>query len=44
LKSLFDYNYYLKYVDKVFERLGLSRARLKQAERAEIKSLAPRAI
>jgi adenylosuccinate lyase len=23
LKSLFDYNYYLKYVDTVFERLGL---------------------
>ena len=24
LKSLFDYNYYLKYVDTVFERLGLA--------------------
>jgi len=24
LKSLFDYNYYLKYVDTVFERLGLT--------------------
>jgi len=23
LKSIFDYNYYLKYVDTVFERLGL---------------------
>jgi adenylosuccinate lyase len=44
LKSLFDYGYYLKHVDGVFERLGLSKARLKQAERAEIKSLAPRAI
>jgi adenylosuccinate lyase len=43
LKSLFDYNYYLKHVDEVFERLGLSKAR-KRAELAEIKSLAPRAI
>jgi adenylosuccinate lyase len=43
LNSLFDYNYYLKYVDEVFERLGLSKVR-KQAERAKIKSLAPRAI
>jgi adenylosuccinate lyase len=42
LKSLFDYNYYLKHVDEVFERLGLSK--VKKAERAEIKSLAPRAI
>ena len=25
LKSLFDYNYYLEYVDTVFERLGLTR-------------------
>jgi len=44
LKSLFDYGYYLKHVDEVFVRLGLSKARLKQAERAEIKRLAPRAI
>jgi adenylosuccinate lyase len=44
LKSLFDYGYYLKHVDAVFERLGLSKATLKQAELAEIKSLAPRAI
>jgi adenylosuccinate lyase len=44
LKSLFDYGYYLKHVDEVFARLGLSKARLKQAELAEIKSLAPRAI
>ncbi len=25
LESLFDYNYYLKYVDAIFERLGLSK-------------------
>jgi adenylosuccinate lyase len=43
LKSLFDYGYYLKHVDEVFERLGLSKAR-KKAERAEIEGLAPRTI
>jgi len=42
LKSLFDYGYYLKYVDNVFERLGLSE--MKQAERVGVESLAPRAI
>ena len=42
LKSLFDYGYYLKYVDNVFERLGLSE--VNRAERAEAESLAPRAI
>jgi adenylosuccinate lyase len=29
LNSLFDYGYYLKHVDEVFERLGLSKARKK---------------
>jgi len=43
LKSLFDYRYYLKHVDEVFERLGLSEARNK-AKRAKIAGLAPRAI
>ena len=42
LKSFFDYGYYLKYVDNVFERLGLSG--MKKAERAEAESLAPHAI
>jgi adenylosuccinate lyase len=42
LKSLFDYGYYLKYVDSVFERLGLSEMR--KVERAGVESLAPRAI
>jgi adenylosuccinate lyase len=43
LNSLFDYGYYLKHVDEVFERLGLSKAR-KKAKRAETESLAPRTI
>jgi adenylosuccinate lyase len=43
LNSLFDYGYYLKHVDEVFERLGLSKAR-KKTERAEMESLAPRTI
>jgi len=43
MNSLFDYGYYLKHVDEVFERLGLSEAR-KKAKRAKIEGLAPRAI
>jgi len=43
LDSLFDYGYYLKHVDEVFERLGLSEAK-KKAKRAKIEGLAPRAI
>ncbi|MGQ9546587.1 MAG: adenylosuccinate lyase [Dehalococcoidia bacterium] len=43
LNSLFDYGYYLKHVDEVFERLGLCKAR-KRAKQAKIKSLAPRSI
>jgi adenylosuccinate lyase len=42
LSSLFDYGYYLKHVDGVFEQLGLSKAR--QARQARAKNLAPRAI
>ena len=42
LKSLFDYGYYLKHVDAVFARLGLSKA--KKAKRAKVEGLAPRAI
>lgn len=42
LESIFDYNYYLKYVDSIFERLGLSKAR--KVEQAEVESLAPHAI
>jgi adenylosuccinate lyase len=43
LNSLFDYGYYLKHVDEVFERLALNKAR-KKPKRAKIESLAPRAI
>jgi adenylosuccinate lyase len=43
LDSLFDYGYYLKHVDEVFERLGLSKAR-KKAKRAKVEGLAPRAV
>jgi adenylosuccinate lyase len=43
LNSLFDYGYYLKHVDEVFERLGLSEAG-KKAKRAKIEGLAPRAV
>ncbi len=41
LESLFNYDYYLKYVDKIFARLGL-----KEKERAPItvSELAPRAV
>ena len=42
LNSLFDYGYYLKHVDEVFERLGLSK--LKKAKQAGAESLAPRSI
>jgi adenylosuccinate lyase len=42
LDSLFDYGYYLKHVDEVFERLGLSQ--LKKAKQAGAESLAPRSI
>ena len=42
LNSLFDYGYYLKHVDEVFERLGLSK--LKKVKQARAESLAPRSI
>ena len=45
LNSLFDYNYYLRYVDTVFERLGLTKTgRGKKAGRTESTELAPRAV
>ncbi|MFW6118138.1 MAG: adenylosuccinate lyase [Chloroflexota bacterium] len=43
LNSIFDYGYYLKHVDEVFERLGLSGAK-KRAKRAKMEGLAPRAV
>jgi adenylosuccinate lyase len=42
LESLFDYNYYLKYVDNVFERLELTE--LKEVEQPEVERLAPEAL
>jgi adenylosuccinate lyase len=42
LQSLFDYGYYLKHVDEVFERLGLSKG--KETKRTKVGRLAPRAI
>ena len=45
LKSLFDYDYYLKYVDAVFERLGLTKTKRKRkAGKAGSTELAPRAV
>jgi len=45
LKSLFDYSYYLKYVDTVFERLGLTKTKQgKKAGKAGSTKLAPRAV
>jgi adenylosuccinate lyase len=42
LKCLFDYDYYLKHVDEVFNRLGLGKGKKTEQIRAE--SLASRAI
>lgn len=42
LESLFDYNYYLKYVDNIFERLGLTE--LKEVGQTEVERLAPEAL
>jgi len=42
LEFLFDYNYYLKYVDNIFERLGLTE--LKEVEQPEVERLAPEAL
>jgi len=43
LESLFDYQYYLRYVDDIFERLGLTRAQWKGGV-PEPSELTPRAI
>lgn len=42
LKSLFNYNYYLKHVDEIFQRLGLTR--IKKTKPAQAARLAPRAL
>ncbi|MEE8413974.1 MAG: adenylosuccinate lyase [Dehalococcoidales bacterium] len=45
LESLFDYEYYLRYVDEVFQRLGLSGVqRKKSSGKLNPDELAPRAI
>jgi len=44
LEPLFDEQYYLRYVDEIFERLGLTEAQLKEKSIAEPTELAPRAI
>ncbi len=43
LKALFDYQYYLRHVDEIFERLGLTKAQWKSAI-PESTNLAPRAL
>ena len=45
LEGLFDYEYYLRYMDDVFQRLGLTAAQWKgKAGKVEADDLAPRAI
>jgi len=43
LEPLFDYQYYLRHVDEIFERLGLTKAQWKSTI-SEPTSLAPRAL
>jgi adenylosuccinate lyase len=43
LESLFDHNYYLRYVDDIFKRLGLTERQWPEAV-SETASLAPRTI
>ncbi len=42
LESLFDYNYFIRYVDKVFQRLGLTEK--KRAKAVKAAELAPQAF
>jgi hypothetical protein len=45
LKSLFDYQYYLKHVDEIFEHAGLAAGAAKgKVEDAEAVNMAPRAV
>ena len=45
LESLFDYQYYLRHVDNIFERLGLTEAQWKdKIGRKELGELAPRSM
>jgi len=42
LESLFDYNYYLRYVDSTFERLGLTD--MNKMSQTEVKNLTPQPL
>jgi len=45
LETLFDYQYFLRYIDEIFQRLGLTEAQWqKKPGRAEPGELAPRTI
>jgi adenylosuccinate lyase len=45
LKNLFDYSYYLRFVDEIFERLGLTEAQWKETiSRTNSNDLAPRTV
>jgi len=45
LETLFDYQYYLRYMDDIFQRLGLTETQWKKTpSRDEPSGLAPRAI
>jgi len=43
LEALFDYQFYLRHIDEIFERLGLTKTQWKSA-RPESTNLAPRAL
>ena len=43
LEPIFDYQYYLRYMDEIFERMGLTRAQWKDRS-AEATNLSPRSI
>jgi len=44
IDALFDYNYYIKHVDDIFKRLGLTRSQWKKRTSASAGNLAPGAI
>ncbi len=44
LEKLFDYQYYLRHIDEIFRRLGLTETRRKKAGRTKTGELAPRTI
>jgi len=45
LEKLFDYDYYLRYVDDIFERLGLTEVQFQEAiSKFESEELAPKSI